>query len=72
MGKSKFLISDAKEAFNQLWQTFIKALFLQHFNPNCHIRIETNVSGYILGKILSQLIFNQLNSQRLADQLISR
>ena len=33
----KFLISNAKEAFNHLKQAFIKALILQHFDPNCHI-----------------------------------
>ena len=32
-----FLTSGAKKAFNQLKQTFIKALILQHFNPVCHI-----------------------------------
>ena len=32
-GEPTFLIPNAKEAFNQLRQAFIKALILQHFDP---------------------------------------
>ena len=36
-------------------QTFNEAPILQHFDPKCHIRIETDVSGYAIGGVLSQL-----------------
>ena len=49
----KFLTSEAKEAFNRLRQAFTEAPILRHFDPECHIRIETNVSGYAIGGVLS-------------------
>ena len=45
----------AKLAFTKLKQTFLKAPILYHFDPEHHIRIETDASGYAIGKILSQL-----------------
>ena len=54
----KFLTSKAKEAFNRLRQAFTKAPILRHFDPECHIRIETNASGYAIGGVLSQLTPN--------------
>ena len=36
-GKPMFLTFNAKKAFNHLKQAFIKALILQHFDPECHI-----------------------------------
>ena len=59
-GEPTFLTPDAREAFNQLRQAFTKALILRHFDPKCHIRIETNVSSYAIGRILSQLISDQV------------
>ena len=53
--KSNFLTPDAKKAFNYLRLAFIKALIFQHFDPESHIQIETDVSGYALGRVLSQL-----------------
>ena len=58
----KFLTSKAKEAFNRLKQAFTKASILQHFDPECYIRIETDTSGYAIGGVLSQLTPNQVNS----------
>ena len=55
MGKPIFLILGASEALNHLKQAFIKAPILQHFNPECHIWIETNASGYAIGEVPSQL-----------------
>ena len=52
-GEPIFLTSGAREAFNQLRQAFTKAPILQHFDPECHIRIETNASGYTIGGVLS-------------------
>ena len=40
--KPKFLTPDARTAFNRLWLAFTKALILWHFDPECHIWIETD------------------------------
>ena len=53
MEESTFLTSDATEVFNQLRQAFTKAPILQHFDLECHIRIEANASDYAIGGILS-------------------
>ena len=47
-GEPTFLTPDAREAFNQLRQAFTKAPILRHFDPECHIRIETDASGYAI------------------------
>ncbi len=39
-------------------QAFLEAPILNHFDPERHIRIETDVSGYAIGGILSQLTFD--------------
>ena len=59
----KFLTFKAREAFNLLRQAFTKALILRHFDPECHIWIETDISGYAIGGILSQLTSDQLTSE---------
>ena len=69
--ESMFLTPGAREAFNQLRQTFTEAPILWHFDPECHIRIETNASGYAIGGVLSQLTSDQLTSDYLtSDQVI--
>ena len=50
-----FLTLGAKLAFTKLRQAFLKASILHHFDPERHIRIETDVSGYAIGGVLSQL-----------------
>ena len=50
---SNYLILDVKKTFNLLWQVFTQAFILQHFDPEWHIRIKTDVSGYTIGKVLS-------------------
>ena len=55
VGPSDFLTPGAKLAFTELRQAFLKALILHHFDPECHIRIETDASGYAIGGVLSQL-----------------
>ena len=52
---SNFLTPEAKLAFSRLRQAFTKASILHHFDPKRYIRIETDVSGYAIGGILSQL-----------------
>ena len=39
---------------------FLKAPILHHFDPKCHIRIETDASGYAIGGVLSQLTSDDL------------
>ena len=58
----KFLTSDAREVFNLLWQAFTKAPILRHFDLERYIRIETNASGYTIGRVLNQLILDYLTS----------
>ena len=50
-----YLTPNARRVFIQMRQAFTKALILWHFNPECHIRIETNASGYAIGGVLIQL-----------------
>ena len=50
---SDFLIPRAKLAFTKLRKAFFKVLILYHFNPECHIQIETDVSGYAIGGVLN-------------------
>ena len=50
-----YLTPDTKRAFTQLRQAFTKAPILRHFDPECHIRIEIDASGYAIGGVLSQL-----------------
>ena len=50
-----YLTPDAKRAFTQLRQAFTEALILRHFDPECHMRIKTDASGYAIDGVLSQL-----------------
>ena len=52
-GAMGYLTPDAKRAFTQLRQAFTEAPILRHFDPECHIRIETDASGYAIGGVLS-------------------
>ena len=58
----KFLTSNARKAFNHLWQAFTEAPILRHFDPECHIWIKTDASGYAIRRVLSQLTPNQVIS----------
>ena len=60
--KPDFLIPKARLAFTKLKQAFVEAPILYHFDPKYHIRILINVSGYVIGGILSQLTSNELSS----------
>ncbi len=50
-----FFISKARKAFTKLRQAFVETLILNYFDLERHIRIETDASGYAIGRILSQL-----------------
>ena len=57
---SDFLTPGAKLAFTKLRQAFLKAPILHHFDPERHIRIETDASSYAIGGVLSQLTSDDL------------
>ena len=54
-GATGYLIPNTRQTFTQLRQAFTKASILQHFDLKCHVRIETDASGYAIGNMLSQL-----------------
>ncbi len=57
-----FSTFDAKYIFSKLRQAFDKALILNHFDLKYYIRIETDIfHGYLITKILSQLILDDLD-----------
>ncbi len=49
----------AKKAFNYLQKTFIKPSILKHFDLAYNIRIEIDVSGYVIMKVFSQMTLDQ-------------
>ena len=57
---SDFFTPKAKPAFTKLRQAFVKAPILYHFDLERHIRIETNVSSYAIGGVVSQLTLDNL------------
>ena len=60
VGSSDFLTPGTKLVFNKLRQAFFKALILHYLNPERHIQIETDASGYAIGGVLSQLTLDDL------------
>ena len=65
--RPKFLTLNAKTTFDHLRLAFTKALILQHFDPKCHIRIETNILGYAISKVLSKL-----TSETSLDEIVTK
>ena len=57
---SDFFTSGARLAFTKLTQAFVIASILQHFDSECHIWIEMDISGYIIGKVLNKLTSDNL------------
>ena len=57
---SDFLTPGAKLVFTKLRQAFLKTPILYHFDPERHIRIGTDISGYAIGGVLSQLTSDDL------------
>ena len=53
MLESDFVIPRAKPVFTKLRQAFVKAPILHHFDPECHIQVETDASGYAIGRVFS-------------------
>lgn len=48
------LLSSAREVFEELKLKFKEEPMLRHFNPSRKIRVETDVSGFACGAVLSQ------------------
>ena len=59
-GAIGYLTPNARQTFIQLRQTFTKALILWHFDPKCHIQIETDALGYAIDKVLNQVTLDNL------------
>lgn len=57
---SGFLIFGARLAFAKSRQVFIEALIFYHFDPKCHIRVETDLLGYAISGVFSQVISDNL------------
>ena len=55
-----FLTPGARLPFTELRQAFVKASILYHFDPERHIWIEIDSSGYAIGAVLSQLTLDNL------------
>ena len=55
-----YLTIEARLAFTKLRKMFFKAPILRHFDPEWHIQIKTDASGYAIGGVLSQLILDNL------------
>ena len=55
-----FFIPRAKLAFTELRQVFFKTPIFYHFDPKCHIQIETDISSYAISRVFSQLTLDDL------------
>lgn len=60
--RKSFFTFEAKKTFIHLQKSFTKAPILRHFDLECYIRIKTDVSGYTISGVLSQMTLNQLFS----------
>ena len=65
--RTSFFTSEARLAFTQLRQAFVKTLILHYFDPENHIRIEIDTSGYVIGSIVSQL-----SSRTRLDEVVTK
>ena len=51
-----FFTPKARLVFTELRQTFIEAPILHHLDLKCYIQVETDISGYAISEVSSQLI----------------
>ena len=58
--RSDFFTLRARLAFIKLKQAFVKTSILNYFNPECHICIEIDISGYSIGGVFSRLTSDDL------------
>lgn len=52
---SRFFTFRVIEAFTESIQACIKPPILHHHDSDCHIQIKTNISGYTINGVFSQL-----------------
>ncbi len=69
-----FLTPGAKETFIHLRKAFTNAPILSYFDPECHIRIETDALGYTISGVLSQMTLDQHSSDHVTheDPILSK
>ncbi len=60
-----FFTSRDKQVFTKLRQVFIEVSILNYSNPKRYIYFERDVSGYIIGRIFSQLTLDNLDQWHL-------
>lgn len=60
IGTTMYQTIKAKVDFTYLRQIFTKAPIFRHFDPESDIQIITNISNYVMDKVLSQLTLNSL------------
>ena len=53
-------IANARKVFTKFKQAFVEVLIFNYFDLKCHIQIEMNILSYIISKILSQQISDDL------------
>ena len=66
--ETDFLTFRAKEAFSRLRKAFTKAPILRHFDSEYNIRIEIDTSEYAIGRVFSQIAFNQYFSDHVTHK----
>ena len=59
--RTDFFTPGAKLVFTELRKAFLKTPIFHHFDPERHIRIETDVSGNTIGGVFSQLTLDNLD-----------
>ena len=67
-----FFITNARKAFAKLRQALIEAPILNHFDPERHIQIEIDTSGYAIGGILSELTLDDLGQWHPVDFIFKK
>ena len=59
--RSDFLTPRDRKAFTKLTKAFIETSIFYHFDPDCHIRIETDASSYVICGVFSKLTLDNLS-----------
>ena len=65
VGSSDFFTFGAKLTFTKLRQVFFETPILYRFDPECCIRIETDVLSYAISGVFSQLNLDDLGQWHL-------
>ena len=67
-----YLNPNANVAITLLKKAFTRALIFSHFNLKCHIEIKTDISDYAIGKVLNQLISDNLAQWHLVTYFLRK